>query len=137
MYFPDGNATITRLLVRALVPGVIEGQDMDDIVTAGADYRRLDLPENNVRIRLNSTAVNVQHQNDNQVITQYVTDGRAYSVRSDAVVLACWHTVIPHICPELPVQQKQALSYGSKSPLVYGVPCSGTGVPLSTRVFPQ
>jgi len=120
MYFPDGNATITRLLVRALVPGVIEGQDMDDIVTASADYSRLDLPENNVRIRLNSTAVNVQHQNDNQVITQYVTDGRAYSVRSDAVVMACWHTVIPHICPELPVQQKQALSYGSKSPLVYG-----------------
>ena len=120
IYFPDGNATITRLLIRALVPNVIGGKDMEDIVTAVADYSRLDLPENNVRVRLNSMVVNVQHQRDDQVITQYVTDGRAYSVRSDAVIMACWHPLIPHICPELPAQQKQALSYGNKAPLVYG-----------------
>jgi spermidine dehydrogenase len=34
MYFPDGNATITRLLVRALVPDAIPPGDMEDIVTA-------------------------------------------------------------------------------------------------------
>lgn len=120
IYFPDGNATITRLLIRALVPGAIGGKDMEDIVTESADYSRLDLPENNVRVRLKSMVVNVQHQSDDKVLTQYVSDGRAYSVKSDSVIMACWHTVIPHICPELPARQKQALSYGSKSPLVYG-----------------
>lgn len=120
MYFPDGNATITRLLVRSLIPDAVTGQDMEDIVTAAVDYSRLDRSDNNCRIRLNSTVVNVQHQGSEQVRTQYVTGGQSYTVSSDAVVMACWNTVIPYICPELPSSQKEALSYGTKSPLVYG-----------------
>ena len=34
-------------------------------------------------------------------------------------MLACWHTVIPGICPELPAAQKTALAYAIKVPLVY------------------
>ena len=33
-HFPDGNASIARLLVRALVPGSAPGNTMEDIVTA-------------------------------------------------------------------------------------------------------
>ena len=33
-HFPDGNASIARLLVRKLVPGVLSGETMDDIVTS-------------------------------------------------------------------------------------------------------
>lgn len=120
MYFPDGNATITRLLVRSLVPGAVTGHDMDDVVTAAVDYSKLDNANNNVRIRLNSLVTNVQHQGSDQVRLQYVNEGQAYSVTSDATVLACWNTVIPYICPELPSSQKEALGYGAKSPLVYG-----------------
>ena len=43
-HFPDGNASIARMLVRKLVPGSIPGHTMDDIVTARADYARLDQP---------------------------------------------------------------------------------------------
>ena len=37
-HFPDGNATIARLLVRKLIPSAISGSTDLDIVTARADY---------------------------------------------------------------------------------------------------
>jgi len=125
MYFPDGNATISRLLVRALIPEAIPTGDMEDIVTAQVDYTQLDRAGNNCRVRLNSTVIDVRHLNDQQVQTSFVTNDQAYSVKSKNVVMACWNTVIPYLCPDIPAPQKQALSYGVKSPLVY------TGVLLS------
>ena len=119
MYFPDGNATIARLLVRSLIPGSIPGSSMEDVITATADYSRLDRDQNKVRIRLNSAVINVTNRAGNEVQTKYVLGGKAYSVKSKAAVLACWNTVIPHICPDMPALQREALSYGSKSPLVY------------------
>ena len=60
-HFPDGNASIARLLVRSLVPGAISGSTMEDIVTASTDYSRLDQNSSRIRIRLNSTATRVRH----------------------------------------------------------------------------
>ena len=119
MYFPDGNATITRLLVRSLVPGVVPGEDMDDVVSAVLDYKKLDRNQNDCRIRLNSFVTDVRHLNNSQVQISYVLGDHAYSVKSKNVVLACWNTMIPYICPEISSDQKEALAYGVKSPLVY------------------
>lgn len=119
MYFPDGNATITRLLVRSLVPDAVSSGTMEDIVTARVDYSQLDRDENLTKIRLNSTVIDVAHKSDRQVETQYLLGSNAYSVKSKAVVLACWNSVIPHICREFSASQREALSYGEKSPLVY------------------
>lgn len=119
MYFPDGNATITRLLVRSLVPGVVPGEDMDDVVSAVLDYKKLDRNQNDCRIRLNSFVTDVRHLNNSQVQISYVLGDHAYSVKSKNVVLACWNTMIPYICPEVSSDQKEALAYGVKSPLVY------------------
>lgn len=119
MYFPDGNATIARLLVRSLVPGAVPGVSMDDVVSSKVDYSLLDRNESKVRIRLNSTVVNVAHVNDREVETHYVLRDQAYSIRSKAVVMACWNPVIPHICSEFSHKQSEALLYGQKSPLVY------------------
>src|SRR5216683_5617153 len=60
-HFPDGNASVARLLVRSLVAGAVPGGTMDDVVTARADYSKLDVANSHVRIRLNSTVVHVQH----------------------------------------------------------------------------
>jgi len=119
MYFPDGNATITRLLVSSLISDAVSANTMEDIVSAKVDYSLLDRDDNKVRIRLNSTVTDVSHVSDSQVETTYVLDGDAYTVTSNNVVLACWNMVIPHICRELPQAQRGALSYGQKSPLVY------------------
>jgi len=119
MYFPDGNATIARLLVRSLIPAAVPGSSMEDVVTARVDYSQLDREEHNVRIRLNSTAINVANKSGGMVEASYVNDGTAYKVRSGGVVMACWNSVIPYICDEIPAQQREALGYGVKSPLVY------------------
>jgi spermidine dehydrogenase len=119
MYFPDGNATIARLLVRALIPDAVPGSSMEDVVTSRVDYSLLDRDENKVRIRLNSAAIDVKNTQGGDVETSYVSNGKAYKVRSGGAVLACWNPVIPYICNEIPDQQKEALSYGVKSPLVY------------------
>src|SRR5215471_7026130 len=59
-HFPDGNAAIARLLVRALIPDAAPGHTMDDVVLAPFDYANLDRPGQNVRVRLESTCVDVQ-----------------------------------------------------------------------------
>ncbi|HXB26515.1 MAG TPA: FAD-dependent oxidoreductase [Gemmatimonadaceae bacterium] len=117
-HFPDGNATIARLLVRQLIPGAIPGATMDDIVTARVNYAKLDDVAHRVRLRLNSTVVRVR-QSGSHVVVTYVRGGKACSVRASGVVLACWNMIIPYVCPEMPEAQKAALAYGAKVPLVY------------------
>ncbi len=117
-HFPDGNASVARLLVRQLVPGAAPGSTMDDIVLAPFDYAQLDREGEPVRIRLASTVVRVRPEGDG-VVLHYVRDGAAHRVRAKRCVLACWHAVIPHLCPELPDAQREALASQVKSPLVY------------------
>ena len=122
-HYPDGNASIARMLVRVLIPGSIGGKNAEDIVTAKADYSMLDRSGSTVRIRLNSTVVHARHLGDppsaKEVEVTYSREGKLYSVRCKGVVMACWNTVIPYVCPELPQTQKEALLYGTKVPLVY------------------
>lgn len=122
-HFPDGNATIARLLVRNLVPSTIPGSSDIDIVTTRANYAKLDEPSNAVRLRLNSTVVKVAHigspTSAKQVEISYATAGKAYTVRAKHCVLACWHVMIPYLCPELPTPQKDALASAAKVPLLY------------------
>jgi spermidine dehydrogenase len=117
-HFPDGNASIARLLVRDLVPGVAPGTTMEDVVTASFDYAALDREDSPVRLRLRSTVMEVSQDRD-FVTLQYIRDGELRAARARHAVLACWHTVIPHICPSLPEAQKEALRYQVKTPLVY------------------
>lgn len=117
-HFPDGNASIARLLVRKLIPGAAAGHSMEDIVTARLHYDQLDREDNAVRIRLNSTAVNVR-QGDAGVDITYVADGKTFRARGEQAVLACWHCMIPYLCPQLPDYQRQALAMQVKVPLVY------------------
>jgi spermidine dehydrogenase len=119
-HFPDGNASIARLLVRSLIPRVAPGRTMEDIVTVRFDYARLDEPDAAVRIRLSSTAVNVRHATGSrEVAVTYVRSGVARRVRGRRCVLACYHSIIPRLCPELPERQRAALAEGVKVPLVY------------------
>ncbi len=66
-HFPDGNASLARLLVRALVPAAAPGSTMDDVVLAPFDYEKLDVEGASVRIRLDSTCVNVRNVGDDQL----------------------------------------------------------------------
>ena len=122
-HFPDGNASVARLLVRALLPDALPGHTAEDSVLARADYSRLDRAEAPVRIRLGSTVARVRHMGSSTSATQvevaYGREKKVYTVRAKGVVLACWNMMIPYICPDLPEKQKEALKYGVKVPLCY------------------
>jgi spermidine dehydrogenase len=117
-HFPDGNASLARLIVRSLIPEVAPGSTMEDIVTAPFDYRRLDEDGTPTRLRLESTAVHVRNR-DGGVDVGYVKDGELRMARAARCVLAGYHMMIPAIMPELPKPQQQALRKNTKAPLVY------------------
>ncbi len=122
-HFPDGNASIARLLVRSLIPGVLTGHTAEDIVTAKADYTALDKPANRIRIRLSALAVKVTNVGADtanpSVDVTYTRDGKLHTVSAPRCVLACWNMMIPYLCPEMTDKQKDALHYLVKTPLVY------------------
>jgi spermidine dehydrogenase len=122
-HFPDGNASIARMLVRGLIPQAIAGDSATDIVTQKANYAKLDDASSPIRIRLSSTAVRVKHVGDpataKEVEIIYSRLGKLYTARAPFTVLACWNMVIPYIAADLPQHQKQALHSAAKVPLLY------------------
>jgi spermidine dehydrogenase len=122
-HFPDGNASIARLLVRNLLPEAVPGHTVEDVVTANVDYGRLDQPASPIRLRLQSTVVaakNLGGTDAKEVEVTYTQRKRVFKVHAKSCVLACWNMMIPYLCPELPDKQKEALHYLVKVPLVYG-----------------
>ena len=123
LHFPDGNATIARLLVRKLIPRAIPGNSAEDIVTAPVKYAQLDRADTAVRLRLNSIVIRARHLGDPQTAKQveitYLRGGHPYTARAGGAVLASYNAMIPYLCPELPAAQKDALHKLVKAPLVY------------------
>jgi spermidine dehydrogenase len=123
-HFPDGNASIARLLVSRLTARAIPGRhDMSSIVSATVVYNRLDESASPTRIRLNSTVTRVAVESvagkRTAAKVAYLQDGRMHLVRAENVVLACYNALIPKLVPELPESQKQALTYAVKVPMLY------------------
>lgn len=120
--FPDGNATIARLLVRKLVPDSESGETMEDVIAARFDYSVLDRPENLTRIRLSSTVTDLRHANGDlsaNTKVSYVHDDKARTVTADKVVWAGYHAMLPYICPDVPAAQAAAHCNSVRAPLVY------------------
>jgi spermidine dehydrogenase len=123
-HFPDGNASLARLLVNRLAPGAVPGNlGMENVLQAAVDYTKLDDPTSATRIRLRSTVLRVQqeglHGRAGSVGIAYMRDGKIHGVRAANVVLACYNGIIPDLVPELPEDQKAALAYAVKVPMMY------------------
>ncbi len=122
-HFPDGNATIARTLVKRMIPDVAKGNNAEELVLAKFKYAELDKSSNVVRIRLNSTVVDVVHGGDpkdsGEVFVNYINDNKSYQVKSKNVVMASYNMMIPHIVTGLPEEQAAALRLQNKSPLQY------------------
>ncbi len=122
-HFPDGNAGVARALVKKMIPDIAAGNNAEELVLSKFNYSELDKSTNRVRIRLNSTVVNVQHAttpiDSSEVFVNYINDNKSYQVKAKSVVMACYNMMIPHIVSNLPEEQATALSLQSKSPLQY------------------
>jgi spermidine dehydrogenase len=140
-HFPDGNASIARLLVRHLIPESLPGSGAEDAVAAWLDYSRLDRPSSPVRIRLSSIVVRVHNVGDAQhadaVEVAYTRGGKVSWVRGRSCVLACYNMMIPFLCPDLPEPQKAALQYAVKIPLIYASVALRNWTPFKTLGISQ
>ena len=123
VHFPDGNATVARLMVRWLIPDALPGKTQEDSGAARVNYAVLDRANQSARIRLNSTVVNVRNDGApdkaKEVVITYSRGGKLHDVRARGCVMACWNMFIPYLAPELPAKQKEALAYAVKGPIVY------------------
>jgi spermidine dehydrogenase len=91
---------------------------MNDVILARFNYDDLDRRGQNVRIRLDSTCIDVRNSGD-KVLVGYVRAGALHRIEAKHVVLTCFHMMIPHIVPDLPQPQREALAQNVKTPLVY------------------
>jgi len=117
-HFPDGNASLARLFVRELIPGVAPGRGMDDIVGARFDYSQLDVPGRDVRLRLSSTVVALANHRAG-VDVLYAQGEKLTRISADHAVYAGYSTMLRYICPDLGAVQRKAVSDQVKAPLVY------------------
>jgi spermidine dehydrogenase len=117
-HFPDGNASVARAIVRALLPEALPGHSIEDLVLAQADYSQLDRPGSRIRIRLDAPCVRVKHVRD-AVEVCYASKAALLKVMAKNVVLACWHRAIPLLTDELSTDQTEALNDQHKVPLIY------------------
>ncbi|MEE2784090.1 MAG: NAD(P)-binding protein [Pseudomonadota bacterium] len=115
--FPDGNASVARLLVHKLIPDIAPGTHADNVALARFDYSYLDKPGTSTRLRLNATVVNAVNT-PNGVAVTYVEAGQGVRVQARHCVMACYHSVLPYVCPDLPAEQKEAQSYQVKIPML-------------------
>jgi spermidine dehydrogenase len=122
-HFPDGNASIARALVKRMIPDVAEGRNAEELLLSNFKYGELDKANNGVRIRLNSTVVDVRHAGDpkdsSEVFVNYIKGNKSYQVKAKSVVMACYNMMIPHIVSGLPKAQAAALKLQTKCPLQY------------------
>ncbi len=121
-HFPDGNAAVARLMVRALIPSVAPGSTMEDIVLAPFDYARLDSPDSAVRIRLGSTVAWARNNDDGggvDVGILHNTEGTPTRVHARHSTLACFNMSVPYVLDGLPPDQATSLASNVKAPLIY------------------
>ena len=123
-HFPDGAASVARILVGRLIPGALPGgETMESSILARLDYGRLDKSDSPVRIRLNATVLRVEHEGAvekaESLRLAYMQGGKVHGVRARNTVLACWNHVIPYMVPELPEKQKEAIASPVKVPIQY------------------
>jgi len=107
--WPGGMSGFARHLVHALIPEALNGRD---IITGEVDYTALDRSENNIRIRLESTVVEVRHEssaeNSEHVLINYIHGGNLYQLRAKSVIMAGGGYMTKHIVADLPQEQKEA-----------------------------
>ena len=115
MSFPGGNSALLRHFVKAVLPEAIEGPRIFDAILNGrVRLSALDRSESACRMRLDSTVVRAEHDNNEPsrsdgVNVTYEKAGRLYRVKGRGVVLGIGSWVTKHIVKSLPPAYRSAL----------------------------
>ncbi len=122
--FPGGNEAILRAIVKSLIPDAIAGGgEFAAIHNGHIQFEALDRPDALVRIRSSATVVNIANgvhsSNKGELATiTYAREGRLFSVRARAVVVASASWTAKHLITELPADYLEAMSHFPRSPML-------------------
>jgi spermidine dehydrogenase len=121
--FPGGNDGFTRFFIKSLFPGAIEGQhSFSDILNRPVNFSALDNPSNDVRLRLESMAVRVEHDSSPEksdlVSVMYSKNGQVYRLKARTVVMASAGWTNREVVMDLPDEYKEAYGHFDYSPVL-------------------
>nr|WP_317402997.1 FAD/NAD(P)-binding protein [uncultured Helicobacter sp.] len=107
-HFPDGNASVARLMVKKLIPHIAAcGNTPEEVLLAQFDYSKLDVEQNMSRIRLQSTALDVRNVAGGvEIVYGSLQDRKLHKVFAKKVIMANYNAMIPYIVKELQDTQK-------------------------------
>lgn len=119
--FPGGNAGVARHITKALIPDALPGEaTLSAVCRTSVNFTALDHPAQAARVRLRATAVSVQHEGEPEkskfVKIIYLRDGKLYSVRTRAAIMAGGSWTTKHIVKNLPVEHQNAYAQFYRSP---------------------
>src|SRR6185503_17667581 len=119
--FPDGNSGFVRLMVKTLIPNAFAGpRSVDAVWQNRVQFGALDRAGQPTRIRLNATALRVEHAGDPRtaphVLVTYVLGNRLFRVKARAVVMAGGSWTARHIVADLPESHRAAYAQFYRSP---------------------
>jgi spermidine dehydrogenase len=105
--FPGGTTAILRMMLARMLPGAITGDgSLAANASSAIDFAALDRAGSPLRIRLNSTVIDVRHEGNpataDHVIVTYARDGVLRKVRARSVVMGSGGWVNRRIVADLP-----------------------------------
>jgi spermidine dehydrogenase len=111
--FPGGNSGFVRYFLKRLIPDAIAGTDrFEDIITGRINLGALDRTGQPLRVRLRSTVVSVEHEDDpassGAVKVVYTRDGRLYGIRARAVIMATGGWMNLYVVRDMPAAYREA-----------------------------
>jgi spermidine dehydrogenase len=119
--FLRGNGDLARLMMKTLIPNSISGPaTMEGVCRGHVNFSALDQADSNARVRLDSTAVWVQHDGEpaksETVSVIYARGKKLYRVKARTAVMAggCWTT--KHMVGDLPAAHRGAYGQFYRSP---------------------
>ena len=101
-HFPDGNASLARLLVRSLHAGRRARQHHGRRRAGAVRLRRARPRRRRISASASTRPASTSATPATRSLVGYVRAGVTHRVAAEHAVLACFHMMIPHIMPELP-----------------------------------
>jgi spermidine dehydrogenase len=118
--FPGGNSPFARALLRGLLPDSLPGKDFSSLMYAPANFDALDRDGQPVRLRLNATALRVEHvtgkSGSTALAITYERGGSLFRVGARAVVMASGGWINKHILQDMPADLRAAYEQFSYAP---------------------
>jgi len=118
--FPGGNSPFPRALLRGLLRDSLPGDDFSSLMYAPVNFDTLDRDGQSMRLRLNATALRVEHVGGRSgreaLAVAYEQGGTLFRVGASAVVMASGGWINKHLLVDMPPDLRAAYEQFAYAP---------------------